>query len=75
MWSDGSSWEYTNWSDGNPNGYDPQGIPDRISLNYGQLGRFDDDRADKLKPFICKKRGKLGKVNLIGWNLQNSRYF
>ena len=52
VWSDGSAANFVNWHAGEPNNNGNQ--------DCGQMynGRWDDDKCQELKSFICKMKGK-----------------
>ena len=52
-WTDGNTWNYTNWSWNEPN--NSGGVQDKLSFNYGAFGRWDDDSEWSQYPFICKR--------------------
>ena len=64
-WSDGSRWTFTSW-------YRWQGwsgYQDRATINYGEVGKWDDAAKDNKNPFICKTRYLDKNCGLGGGNL------
>jgi len=66
-WTDGSRWNYTNWSINNPSNdtrWPRGGQQDKTSFNWWGVGSWDDDWESVAHPFICngkrKKNLKLG---------------
>jgi len=56
-WTDGSPWNYTNWSFNNPSNY--EGVQDKTSFNWKGVGSWDDCSKHVSYPFICNgKRNK-----------------
>ena len=53
QWSDGSTWDYTNWSTGQPD--DAQGMQGYVVINYEVEGPWDDEWYTATYPFICEK--------------------
>ena len=53
QWSDGSTWDYTNWSTGQPD--DAQGMQGYAVINYKTEGPWDDEWYTATYPFICEK--------------------
>ena len=53
-WSDGSRWKYTSWGKWQPNNW--SGYQDRATINYGEVGKWDDAAEDNKNPFICKTK-------------------
>ena len=53
QWSDGSTWDYTNWSTGQPD--DAQGMQGYAVINYKDDGSWDDEWYTATYPFICEK--------------------
>ena len=52
-WTDGSPWDYSKWSPGEPN--DDNGIGDYLDMNWGGAGLWNDrQQYDKL-PFVCQR--------------------
>ena len=51
-WTDSSSWDYTNWAEGKPNGKSEQGC---VEINNGQL---NDQFCKEFRSFICKSNPK-----------------
>ena len=55
VWSDGSAANFENWYPGEPNN---NGNQDCGKMYHRYNGKWDDDKCDLLKTFICKKKGK-----------------
>ena len=66
-WSDGSRWKYTSWGKWQPNNW--SGYQDRATINYGEVGKWDDAAKDNKNPFICKTRYLYKNCGLGGGNL------
>ena len=54
QWSDGSTWDYTNWSEGQPD--DARGMQDKVVINYEDDGSWDDGSYYATHPFICQMK-------------------
>ncbi|XP_037087317.1 lectin BRA-3-like [Pollicipes pollicipes] len=54
VWSDGSSVDFTNWMDGQPNNLLDQ---DCVNVQDPATGKWDDNHCKENKNFICKIRG------------------
>ena len=55
-WTDGSTWSYTNWGDGQPD--NSGGRQDAVQMNFGEVGKWDDITKNYYEPglpFICQK--------------------
>ena len=55
-WTDGSTWDYTNWARGQPNNMG--GNQNKMQLNFGGKGNWDDVQGGFYNsglPFICQK--------------------
>ena len=53
-WTDGSDWDFTSWGSGQPNNW--RGYQDKVTINYGGAGMWDDAAGETKNPFICKKQ-------------------
>ena len=53
QWTDGSPWGYDNWASGMPN--NRYGNQDKLQLNFGAIGEWDDLGSYEERPFICQK--------------------
>ena len=51
LWSDKSSFSFSSWSPGNPDNSNNQ---DCLVLNYGGLGKWDDQSCSVSRQFVCK---------------------
>ena len=65
-WSDGTSWQYNNWFEGQPDNLG--GVQTHLSFNFDHSGHWDDDFAFDEKSFICSHKGKQA-------TLSKHRYF
>ena len=50
MWTDTSPYQYTNWAEGQPSGYQ-----DTVQINYDGRGKWDDQDYWVKQGFVCEK--------------------
>ena len=52
-WTDGSPWDYENWTKENPSNWKGHN-QDKLAISYRIIGKFDDDFGHVPRPFICQ---------------------
>ena len=60
MWSDGTSWQFNNWFQGQPDNLG--GVQTHLSFNFDNSGHWDDDFAFEEKSFLCSHKGLLHSI-------------
>ena len=59
VWTDGSTWGYTNWRSGQPN--NKEGNQNYVVLNYKETGKWNDEESDGRRYVLCQY--SLGSLN------------
>ena len=57
IWTDGSMWDFTNWTPGNPNnwkGENGQIRENSVKLNYLRVGGWNDGFYRNTNTYVCQ---------------------
>ena len=57
MWSDGTTWQYENWFDGQPN--NGGGVQTHVAMNFESSGQWNDEYKNGEKSFVCHYKGSV----------------
>ena len=52
-WTDGSPWEFSKWSSGEPN--DDNGVGDYLDMSWGGKGLWNDRQKNDKLAFVCQR--------------------
>ena len=52
-WTDGSPWEFSKWSSGEPN--DDNGVGNYLEMSWGEDGLWNDRQKDDKLAFVCQR--------------------
>ena len=63
LWVDGSSSNYTNWDEGEPNSNSSTGGCTKLyPASSGSVGKWRDEKCNLSLYFVCEISGKLGNI-------------
>ena len=55
MWSDGTTWQYNNWFDGQPN--NGGGMQTHVAMNFESSGEWNDEYKNDENSYVCHYKG------------------
>ena len=57
MWSDGTTWQYENWFDGQPN--NGGGMQTHVAMNFDSSGQWNDEYKNDENSYVCHYKGEI----------------